>query len=470
MVSDYTPPPVTQATLKGAPYVTVSPVGIAQGYPRNNNANYGPDTPGTTTSGIQEALNGLPQVTNPITSRAVPCGTVRLISSGVFLITSPVYVYTDWYINLAGYLPASLNDQQQYNVKPLAVTVSSSSSAGCFIMKSINLGSSTPIVSGGYLRQARINWVATALISGADTAHGVSNYVVGQFSAATTGYSDQPSTVELEDITFYDASDTVGNGEGNAAFLLNCNGVETLISLTRVCAQGGVYHSNLFLIAGSTHTIIDTLDIQCTYAPPSSTFNAICYLGLSGRSTVGSIHLFGDPGNSALLVTYPVRPDPLIIGKIYVELTQPASGTVSVSLYQPVIIENYAAATWNPFGSSGTLATVTLNSGAWLNWGDGAVRGGLVGGSFQMGYLKGFTVTTPAFPATATNVQNTNPFSVRIYLLTAGTGTGFTITDPAGNVQAIAATLTAGMEFTLDPGAQIQFAYSIAPTWKWYGI
>ena len=57
MVSDYTPPPVTQATLKGAPYVTVSPVGLAQGYPKNNNANYGPDTAGTATCGIQEAIN-----------------------------------------------------------------------------------------------------------------------------------------------------------------------------------------------------------------------------------------------------------------------------------------------------------------------------------------------------------------------------------------------------------------------------
>ena len=57
MVSDYTPPPVTQATLKGAPCITVSPVGLAQGYPKNNNANYGPDTPGTTTCGIQEAIN-----------------------------------------------------------------------------------------------------------------------------------------------------------------------------------------------------------------------------------------------------------------------------------------------------------------------------------------------------------------------------------------------------------------------------
>ena len=64
MVSDYTPPPVTQATLKGAPSVTVSPVGLAQGLPRNNNANYGPDTPGTTTCGINEAIaSGATEIT-----------------------------------------------------------------------------------------------------------------------------------------------------------------------------------------------------------------------------------------------------------------------------------------------------------------------------------------------------------------------------------------------------------------------
>ena len=37
--------------------VTVSPVGLSSGYLPNNGANYGPDTPGTTTNGIQEALN-----------------------------------------------------------------------------------------------------------------------------------------------------------------------------------------------------------------------------------------------------------------------------------------------------------------------------------------------------------------------------------------------------------------------------
>ena len=41
--------------LTGAPFVTVSSVGTAQGYPINNGADFGPDTPGTTTVGQQEA-------------------------------------------------------------------------------------------------------------------------------------------------------------------------------------------------------------------------------------------------------------------------------------------------------------------------------------------------------------------------------------------------------------------------------
>jgi hypothetical protein len=43
----------------GAPFVTVSPTGLAKGLEPNNGANYGPDTPGTVTNGIQEALNSI---------------------------------------------------------------------------------------------------------------------------------------------------------------------------------------------------------------------------------------------------------------------------------------------------------------------------------------------------------------------------------------------------------------------------
>ncbi len=45
----------------GTPFVTVSPKGLANGQSTvpNDGDDYGPDTPGTSTSGIQEALNGI---------------------------------------------------------------------------------------------------------------------------------------------------------------------------------------------------------------------------------------------------------------------------------------------------------------------------------------------------------------------------------------------------------------------------
>ena len=83
---------------------------------------------------------------------------------------------------------------------------------------------------------------------------------------------------------------------------------------------------------------------------------------------------------------------------------------------------------------------------------------------------QGFKVASPAVPASGTAQKNTFQFPVRIYLLTAGAGTAYTITDPLGDAQTIPATLAAGMEFTLDAGASIALTYTTAPTWVWYGI
>ena len=41
----------------------------------------------------------------------------------------------------------------------------------------------------------------------------------------------------------------------------------------------------------------------------------------------------------------------------------------------------------------------------------------------------GFTIITPTFPATLTDVVNNNDYSVRIYILTIGTTTSYQITD-----------------------------------------
>jgi len=83
--------------------------------------------------------------------------------------------------------------------------------------------------------------------------------------------------------------------------------------------------------------------------------------------------------------------------------------------------------------------------------------------------ITGFSATTPSFPASETDVTNTNSFPVRIYILTVGTTTAYNVTDTYGTMMNVATPLYAGMEITLDYLEKIRFTYSDAPTWKWYG-
>jgi hypothetical protein len=73
----------------GLPVVTVSASGLANGATiTNNGALFGPDTPGTTTSGLQEAINYFAQVTNRLSAFG---GEVDL-GNGEFLCSSPLWI------------------------------------------------------------------------------------------------------------------------------------------------------------------------------------------------------------------------------------------------------------------------------------------------------------------------------------------------------------------------------------------
>ncbi len=75
--------------LRGKGTVTVSAKGIANGLSalKNDGADFGPDTPGTTTYGIQEAINSLPISSN----RVSPGGGVVQLGPGVFYTTSTIH-------------------------------------------------------------------------------------------------------------------------------------------------------------------------------------------------------------------------------------------------------------------------------------------------------------------------------------------------------------------------------------------
>ena len=79
---------------------------------------------------------------------------------------------------------------------------------------------------------------------------------------------------------------------------------------------------------------------------------------------------------------------------------------------------------------------------------------------------QGYSVTTPAVPASAAVYVSTFPFSIRITILTASGATA-TITDANSTVSSSFA-LSAGQQITLDPGCSITPTYTTL-TWQFYG-
>ena len=596
MVSDYTPPPVTQATLKGAPSVTVSPVGLAQGLPRNNNANYGPDTPGTTTCGINEAAVSLGSV-----------GGKLCLLEGTFTVSSTVFIPPRVAVIGAG----------------RGSTVITSATPGIGYMVTLNAATDSEI-SGVTLDMNDIAGASALFFTGACSRIRVHNCIFkGQYDTWLIQFnsnglsSSSPPTAYCQDVRI-DHNEIFGGCSKSGGSLenvilsaaVNCYVDDNTIYVNQVsesmyiCAfydytRGCRFGDNRILVAQNIGGIFydsDGLfnDFAENYIETrTGSTNAIgqvvklltASIGLSVRgNVVNGLNGYGPNANTVgQFINIVSAPAPAVVngsggpdGNVsqnagYVDYLI-VEGNCVVGAYTILTImgsQNQVANSWTfknnvwatlaatAFDNGGTLRgfsciggiggqidysnntdisdLLVLNSSnvgvgigiaVFSGWSTATIngnrfaiaknnvagssynnvqlssitnlqfRGNVIGGSGTatlIGYYsltsigaglvegnirgdtghplnQGFSVTTPAFPATATNVQNTNPFSVRIYLLTAGAGTAFTITDPAGNVQAITVALAAGMEFTLDPGAQIQFTYTTAPTWKWYGI
>ena len=100
--------------LSGAWVVSVSPIGTSSGLPPNNGANFGPDTPGTSTCGIQEAINSLKFTNSGILdgnssiSTDEASGTVEL-RPGMYYLTSQINLYQGLALKGAGRLSTAIS-------------------------------------------------------------------------------------------------------------------------------------------------------------------------------------------------------------------------------------------------------------------------------------------------------------------------------------------------------------------------
>jgi hypothetical protein len=82
----------------------------------------------------------------------------------------------------------------------------------------------------------------------------------------------------------------------------------------------------------------------------------------------------------------------------------------------------------------------------------------------------GFGVKTPAPAASGELLVNRTSFSVDVYIVTAGQVSEWTIVDSRGAEQSIAAGLLVGQVLRLDPGEGIRLIYTDAPTWRWKAL
>jgi len=81
----------------------------------------------------------------------------------------------------------------------------------------------------------------------------------------------------------------------------------------------------------------------------------------------------------------------------------------------------------------------------------------------------GFGIAQPAVGASTVNVQNTNPYQVRVYITGVGSGiTAYKITDALGTSNTFTTTVAVGYTIEVDPYAQVALTYTGVPTWVWY--
>ena len=83
--------------------------------------------------------------------------------------------------------------------------------------------------------------------------------------------------------------------------------------------------------------------------------------------------------------------------------------------------------------------------------------------------ISAFNAVTPSVPASGTAYKNTTNSPMNIYITATGTVSAYTITDTFGNAVSFSTALSVGQVIRLDPGAEITLTYSAAPSWKFYG-
>ena len=84
--------------------------------------------------------------------------------------------------------------------------------------------------------------------------------------------------------------------------------------------------------------------------------------------------------------------------------------------------------------------------------------------------VTGFGVATPNIPDPGTSLINTTCQSVEVFITRPGSVSEWSLSDPEGDERIFEGGLHTGQSFQLDPGDRVTMAYETAPSWSWKAL
>ncbi len=82
----------------------------------------------------------------------------------------------------------------------------------------------------------------------------------------------------------------------------------------------------------------------------------------------------------------------------------------------------------------------------------------------------GYSIPTPQVPPSGREIVNRHPHPIEVRIVAPGKVSEWMETDALGNARTFRGGFSAGQSFTLDPGDTVRFTYEEAPAWVWKGL
>jgi hypothetical protein len=241
---------MTWSTIAGAPLVTVSPLGISNGFCNlaNNGANFGPDTYGTSTSGIQEALNAV---------GGSGGGTVKVLG-GSFVINATIYTPGD-HITVIFEPGTTLTMNGSYEFHMATDSSGNMHSWLRWIGHGTIVNLNDNVASIGETSLTAPTTAHHLTIRGFEVYSGQAPYFVAitNTTLTQTGADQQYGQILIEDLYLHSFANA---GEGTGLLITNSN-----VTCRRVYIDGSTYNTS------DDHSIL-----FCHGGPENASSEAIC--------------------------------------------------------------------------------------------------------------------------------------------------------------------------------------------------